>query len=74
MKTIKSLPIIFYIGLLLFGITNILEQFDIILPVFEFLRGISCGFVICGAFLTILSDRCNWLERFKHAKHRVVLK
>lgn len=74
MKTIKSLPIIFYFGLLLFGITNILEQFNIIHPVFEFLRGISCGFVICGALLSIPSDHCNWLERCKHAKHRIVLK
>lgn len=74
MKSIKSLPLIFYLGLLLFGFTSILEQFNIFHPIFEFLRGVSAGFVICGAFLTILMNRCNWLQRFKEAKLHMFLK
>lgn len=74
MKNMKSLPIIFYLGLLLFGILNILEQFNIIHPSFEFLRGASLGFVICGAFLTILDRHSDWLQRFKQTKKHIFLK
>lgn len=74
MKNIKSLPTIFYLGLLLFGIINILEQCNIVHPAFEFLKGASSGFIICGAFLTILTKHSNWLQNFKHTKKHIFLK